>query len=644
VPLDPADTPGPIREHIRRFVHARPRGGLGYALLRAGASPGDAIASVPASSIRFNYLGSMRPAASVAAAFTLLGATTRRSPRASSSYAIEIDAQGSADGTSIDITWTYDARAFRAETIARLADRFEDALATLVGHGAADEHDGARRLASLPFAQVTERQLTRLLREHPALEDLYPLTPVQQGILFHCLYEPGSGVYIDQFSCDLLGPLDGAAFTAAWRAVIQKHPVLRTSITWEGLDRPHQAVHARVEPEITYEDGRELAPGAGVAAWLEADRSRGFELSRAPLLRVALFRTAPDRHTLACSWHHLILDGWSLRILLQDVARIYRALTTGASHIIDTFDRSPAPRFSEYVEWLSHRDEAAATDFWRTYLQGASLTSIRGPSAAGRPRIGDETDEASWPVGVELSARLASFARARCLTMSTVFEAAWALVVSQRAGAPDVVFGLTVSSRPASLPHADTAVGLYINTVPLRIRLTPSTLVTDWLDDLQKNVASLQLYAHSPLPVIQAGARLSGPVFDHLLAIENYPVHESGGAMGLTIGDIRSVERTNYSLTVAVVPGRDITLQAISQRRHLHSDDARAFLGELARAVDAIVCSPESTVDEIRVKLTRDRRAAVHAPGESALTASEADAASRALAGWRSSGLGTTTP
>ncbi|RMF35672.1 MAG: non-ribosomal peptide synthetase, partial [Chloroflexi bacterium] len=281
------------------------------------------------------------------------------------------------------------------------------------------------------------------------IEDIYPLSPMQQGMLFHSLYAPETGVYFEQSSWTLRGPLDVPAFERAWQQVMDRHPVLRTAFLWEGLEEPLQVVYRRVDLPLEKLDWRglpEAEQAERLAAFLQADRERGFNLAEPPLIRLTLIRTAEEAYQFVWSHHHSLMDGWSQPILVREVFTLYEALRRG-----QIISLPPARPYRDYIAWLQAQDRAKAEAFWREMLAGFTAPTpltVDVPPARSRPAEGQD-DYAMQRIllPAETRAALDALARKHQLTLNTLVQGAWALLLSRYSGEDDVVFGATVSGR-----------------------------------------------------------------------------------------------------------------------------------------------------------------------------------------------------
>ncbi len=438
------------------------------------------------------------------------------------------------------------------------------------------------------------------------LEDFYPLSPLQAGILFHSLYSPESGVYVEQLSCALVGPLDAAAFARAWERVIERHAVLRTAFVWKSQKLPLQAVRRAVALPLSREDWSEFAAGereARLAAFLADDRQRGFEPARAPLMRLALLRFAADEHRLVWTFHHLLLDGWSLSLVLSEVLRYYAAFAAGRDLAL------PAPRpYRDYIDWVERQDLTAAEAYFRRELAG-----FTEPTEVGVPRPGPSAEDAGeaggtaaarrrrdpedckLTLGCERHARLEELARRHRLTLNTLLQGAWAALLGRYAGerrsADDVVFGTTVSGRGIPLAGIESMVGLFINTLPVRVRLDPGAEVGAWLAELQEHHLARQVFETTPLPQIQGWSEVppGTPLAASLFVFENYPQPALPKDGSLALGEVSFRERTSFPLTAIAAPaGEDLELRLAWDAERYDAATAARLLAHWASLLAAL--------------------------------------------------------
>jgi surfactin family lipopeptide synthetase C len=426
--------------------------------------------------------------------------------------------------------------------------------------------------------------------------DFYPLSPMQQGMLFHSLYAPDSGVYVEQLSCALDGELDVRAFEHAWQRVVERHAILRTGFIGESLKEPVQLVYREVKVSVTQHDWRSLSPAeqsAQRAVFLQADRTRAFDLAAAPLMRLTLIRTAAQTHEFVWSYHHALLDGWSTPLLIQEVLAFYEAARRG-----DELRLPPARPYRDYIVWLRRQSLADAAAYWRRALKGFTAPTplvVDNPIEPASDH-GAKTHELETRVSAALTSALQALARQQHLTLSTIVQGAWALLLSRYSGEADVLFGATVAGRPVDLPEAETMIGLFINTLPVRVNVCENLSVIDWLTALQTQLVELRQYEYSPLVQIQSWSDVprGQPMFESLLVFENYPVaaalpQQEGS---LQLRNVQSVEQTNYPLNLVAGADQELLLRLLYDEQRFERATIARMLGHLTTILSAIATHP----------------------------------------------------
>ncbi|MEB3358886.1 MAG: condensation domain-containing protein, partial [Synechococcales bacterium] len=430
------------------------------------------------------------------------------------------------------------------------------------------------------------------------VQDIYELSPMQQGMLFHTLYAPQSGVYFEQRSGLLTGSLDIEAFKGAWQSVVERHAVLRTAFYWEVADKPLQVVYPHAELPWLEEDWQRLTEAEQAAKlndFLQGDRTQGFRLDQAPLMRCALFRLGPERHRFVWSHHHLLMDGWCNALLIKEVMTCYTARRQGQTVAL------PSPRpYRDYILWLQQQDQQAAKAYWHSILAGFTVPTPLGIHRSHTASIVSQAKhQDQWlTLPQTLTADLNAFTKQHHLTLNTLLQGAWALMLGRYGDTSDVMFGATVSGRPPSLPGAASMVGLFINTVPVRVSLPLEQPLLPWLYQIQESQRDRETYAFSPLTDIQSWSEVSPgtPLFESLLVFENYPTSLSDVLTdrnsGLAIEETRGFEQTNYPLALFVIPGEALTLRVNYACDRIPTRAAQRLLSHLETLLQGMVANP----------------------------------------------------
>ncbi|WP_461118798.1 amino acid adenylation domain-containing protein [Saccharothrix stipae] len=575
---------GTALKSVKEQLRAVPGRGIGYGALRHLARTAPACDP----RISFNYLGRFD-----ADQRDLELSADPRAPRPHL-----LDVVGQVRGDRLEFTFHYSEHNHDRDTISRLADGFAAALRGIVAH-CAEPGAGGRTPSDFPLADLTQAEVDRITGE-----DAYPLTPMQAGMVFHGLGD--KGVYFQQTTFVVDGVTDPAEFAAAWQRVVDRTPVLRSSVLWEGVRQPLQVVHEHVRVPFTFLDWSDLDDGARadrLRELLAEDRAEGIDLAAPPLMRVAIARLSPTSVQVLWTFHHVLLDGWSIFHVLSDV-------------LGEPAQRRP---FRDYVAWTAEQDEAEAEAHWRRVLAGFDSPT---PLPADRPA---EHGTSSQRLKVELtdeeSAGLYEFARRHRLTPSAIVQGAWALLLARSSGRRDVCFGATVSGRPAELPGVDAITGIFINTLPVRVQVDGAAPVADWLRALQDAQVESRRFEHVPLTDIQSWSEVERGtnLFDSVVVFENYPV-ELAADMGLR--ELSAVETTSFPLSATVYPAERLGV-LLGYEPAMFERAGVERLGErLRRLLVGLVADPDRPVadvpwlsdDEVRQVLSDWNGTAVDVP------------------------------
>ncbi|HGN0647044.1 TPA: non-ribosomal peptide synthase/polyketide synthase [Pseudomonas aeruginosa] len=597
--LTPAADLGESLKAIKEQLRGVPDKGVGYGLLRylAGEEAAARLAALPQPRITFNYLGRFDRQFDGAALLVPATESAGAAQDPCAPLANWLSIEGQVYGGELSLHWSFSREMFAEATVQRLVDDYARELHALIEHCCQEGNVGATP-SDFPLATLHQEQLDRLPLAR--IEDIYPLSPMQHGMLFHSLYEQASGDYLNQLRVDVHG-LDPARFRAAWQAALDSHDILRAGFLWQGdLEQPLQVIHKHLELPFAEHDwrGREALAEA-LDELAASERRRGFELEQAPLLRLVLVRMDEERYHLVYTHHHILLDGWSSAQLLGEVLARYtgeQAERTGG-------------RYRDYIAWLQAQDKRVSEAFWKEQLaELLEPTRLAQAVAAEREQVGSGQFQRSLPPA--RTARLKTFAQRHAVTLNTLVQAAWSLLLQRYTGQDTVVFGATVAGRPAELAGIERQIGLFINTLPVVATPQPGMRLTDWLQEVQARSLALREQEHTPLFEIQRWAGLGEALFDSLLVFENYPVAEAlekGSPGGVRFGPVSNHEQTNYPLTVALGVGDSLTLQ-YSYDRQAFSDAAVEQLDRhLLNLLEGFVDNAERTLVELSLLDAEER-------------------------------------
>lgn len=559
-----------VKEELRGI----PGRGLGYGVLRYLGSEEQrtALSHVAEPKIAFNYLGQIDGGDAEAVLFAMAAESAGPSRDALSPLRRWLSVNGTVRDGRLRLSFGFGRKRYRRETVKRLAALYEAALHELVEHCTG----GACGLtpSDVPLSGLAQAEIDGLALDWRDIEDIYPLSPMQQGMLFHAMHDGERGLYVNQVAAEIRG-LDTGKLRRAWQAASDRHAVLRTGFVWRDLSgAPQQVVYRRADVPFVEDDWRERIEGwdqtrldAALVDVSRQEQAAGFDLSRPPLQRVRLIRLGEDRHWLIWTHHHILLDGWSSARLIAEVMQ----------HNVE--GRLPAlqHRYRDYIAWLKGRDSDAPARFWRDATAGLDEPSFLSESLAERTEP-QSPDHGSLALELDpaLTGRLLEFAVRERITMNTLVQAAWAQLLRQHTGQRTVCFGVTVSGRPPELAGAEEMVGLFINTLPVIDGVSPQQAVGAWLRELQDRNLALREFGATPLYEIQRLAGRPGrPLFDSILVFENYPVDRAliGQNRQIQVGETRIVETSNYPLFASI--GVDERLRLVFNYQRKYFDEAR---------------------------------------------------------------------
>ncbi|WP_231640917.1 condensation domain-containing protein, partial [Nocardiopsis sp. NRRL B-16309] len=458
------------------------------------------------------------------------------------------------------------------------------------------------------------------------LADCYPQTPIQQGLWFQSQLSQGEGVYHVQLILRIDQELDTDAFHQAWAQVMHRHPILRTGFHTTLGNQALQLVWADIPVPLRTQDWRPHTTEEQqhrLDAYLRRDRAEGFDPRDVPQWRMMLARTADDGYQLIWSAHHAILDGWSISLILNEAVQWYDAFVQGR-HV----EKAPARPYRDYVSWLGRQDTDQAEQYWRDTLKGIEQAA---PLAVGaRPET-----QASGPVppgtvtvclSEDETARLQEFAQHHRLTLNTVLQGCWALLLSRYSGTDDVTFGTVVSGRPAEIEGIERTVGLFINTLPARVAVPERDRVLDWLHGLQEQAMRMRQFDYSPLSDIQrwSGLPADASLFETLFVFENYPVEKDASAV-LQFEMTRSEERVDYPLALVVVVQDRVEISAQYDPGRMNRESVERMLAHLTSVCAQMVREPEARLSKIAI-LTEEEQRQILQQGSSTATEPADDA------------------
>ncbi|MER7771803.1 amino acid adenylation domain-containing protein [Kitasatospora sp. NPDC096140] len=592
--------------NVKEQLAAVPGKGLGFGLLRhLNPRTAPALAALGTPDIGFNYLGRSLTTRGRGAWTPVRdggGLAGHADPGAPFAHALEINAlvhEDGDDGPRLSAEWSWPQDLLTEAEVRDLADTWTTALRALAGH-ARRPGAGGHTPSDFPLARLDQQDVDEIEAACPDVEDVLPLTPLQEGLAFHAAYDDHApDVYHVQIALDLEGAIDPRRLREAAEDLLRRHPVLRSCVRHRASGGLVQVVRTEAPLPWRYLDLGGLDPEQQeerARAEVREDLVSRFDLAEAPLLRLTLLRLGEGRHTLAVTNHHIVLDGWSMPLLLQELFAAYGTRGAGTPP-------RPVGTWRGYLDWRAGQDRPAAEQAWRTALDGLDAPTRLAPQGDAHASVQPASRSVRLPE--PLTAALTGRARAHGVTLNTVVQAAWGLLLSRLTGSEDVVFGTTVSGRPPELPGTETMIGCFINTVPVRVRLRPEERIGALLARLQDEQSRLAAHQHLGIADIRRLTGIDGELFDTISVFENYPLDPdalNGGARagGPRVAAVRTHNDVHYPLALIATPGPSLDLQFTYRPDLFSADDVERVVRRYTRLLETIAgADPDTRADRI---------------------------------------------
>ena len=602
-----------IKEDLRRV----PDKGIGYGVLKyikgsenlAGKDPWDIV---------FNYLGQVDNVVRESKWFAGAGESSGAALSPEYEARDKLSLTGIVSAGELTLGWTYSKKYYEEETIDKLGAEFIKNLRDIIAHVAELDKQGKRIYTPSDYGlteEVSYEELDRFLdQDHKGskrkeqIDGLYRLSGLQQGMLFHGLYDGGAGGYIEQLACDLVD-VDLQVLSRSWEEVLRNHSILRSAFYYNEFSVPVQVVYRKVELPVEVLDYSEMSKekqDQAIKEYETLDRSKGFDFRAAPLMRFGLIKLSGNRYRMLWTSHHILFDGWSLPILMEEFLSSYEELVNGRP-----VKEKPEDRYEDFIRYIERVDKEEEEQYWRDYMKGVEDSTLL-------PFIGSTTERTKG-VGVyktvnlhldqELTGKVQSYVQQHHLTINTLMQAVWSYLLHRYTGSPDVVYGVIVSGRPDDLAGVESRVGMYINTLPLHSHLDlnneegKKTEISAWLKDMQATQVSSRSYQHTPLQDIQSWTGVQGDLFDSLLIFENYPVSEKIAEKKWSIGieNMQVKEQTNYPLVVLINSSDKIGIQFGYNSAILGDDYVERISGHYEHVLLQVISNEITSAENIKL-------------------------------------------
>jgi amino acid adenylation domain-containing protein len=493
------------------------------------------------------------------------------------------------------------------------AERWAEVLEQRLAILAADAEQAIPGAHAFPLCRAAGHELSALGTnfDWAGIDDLLPLSPMQEGMLLHTLLRPNSGIYLMQQRYRWDGELDRSAIEYAWAQQLARHPMLRTGFWWQDGKAALQCVYHDTDPAFAWYDWRHLDEASRqrqLDAVLDAECRQGFDMRRPPLTFLRVFQVADREFLIVRSFHHILTDAWCFGLLMADLFAHYQARVLG-----QPVARPLLPSFSNYVHWLQCQDTSITEQFWTRELAGFSAPT---PLVVDRPATTEQAVETVANLDVTLSIADTRALTALCqqhqLTPNTWIQGAWALLLSRYSGSDDVLFGVTVSGRPTDLPGVEDIVGLFINSLPLRVKVDDEQAVVPWLQALFAHNVELRAYEHAPLVDIQRWSEIEHgrSLFDSLVVFENAPFDAglSDRQVDFNVDIYEDRVHTNYPMTVVLYPGDRLGIRLTYDAARFDTETVQRMLGHLRQLLTQMVARPDAPLASLSLLTPEERQ------------------------------------
>jgi len=617
---DAQDLPSVIR-NVKETLRSVPNNGIDYLLVR-----NETPQLYKPAQLFFNYLGQWDT--DLRSSSWQVSAEPKGdslSPEEKVEYDWELI--GMVAGGQLEMTLTYNSAQYDEETVGHLMTAYQCNLSAMIRYCA--NYGRTERTASDLTCKTVPAALLDGLQQQYELEDIYPLSPMQESILFDFAMDPQSDSFFQQVSHTWKGALDIAAVEKSLDRLVARHSILRSIFIGKDLDRPVQVVIGRRKPVFTFTDMRQkcqLNPREEVLqALITEEKSRKFDLGADVMIRLSVYQTGEAEFELLWSYHHILMDGWCIGLIIQDFRTIYSAHKKGLEPVLP-----PVKPYSRYISWLEDRDADASRAYWKDYLSAyENLATLPKKdqsviAAADSPSIAplEATSGISLVVGKEETLRLHEICRENGVTISTLLQTVWGILLSKYNRTRDVVFGSVVSGRPTELEGVENMVGLFINTIPVRVRYSPSDTVATLLRTVQLEALESQRFQYTPLSEVQSLTTAGRGLLDHLLVFENYPVAESIGSGDasdqFSFANVKIFEQPDYDFYITITPLEEINIHIGYKTAKYDDAIIRSVVTHLQRLIGHIIGSAAKCIDEMDMITEEEKTQILHAFNDTA--------------------------
>ncbi|EJQ37641.1 amino acid adenylation domain-containing protein [Bacillus cereus BAG5X1-1] len=596
-----------VKEALRKI----PNKGIGYGILKHLVEDQDLL-NAEQPPILFNYLGQMDEDFNNTV-FSSSWMSPGESIGKNHMRENPIDINAVVLDGRLMIDTTYNTKAYKEDVVTEFIEAYKEALRAVINHCVSKE-----RAEKTPFdygdKELSFQQLDDIKAKYNGfeIEKIYPLANMQQGMLFHALEDKQSSAYFEQIVIECQGSIDVKLFEETLNEIMNRHEILRTSIEYTITEEPRSVILKDRKIGFKYQDIRHQRidqQKESIEIYIERDREKGFDFSQDSLIRLKLIQTAEEAYTIIWSNHHILFDGWSRGIILGELFHIYENKLAGKNHHLE----EPRP-YSDYIRWLGEQTEDEGVQYWKHYLEGyqeqAKIPSFKRDSNVN----GDRKREKVIEFSNELTMKMNDLANRNHVTLNTVLQSTWGILLATYNQTDDIVFGSVVSGRDAKVDGIEKMVGLFINTVPTRIRVDAKQSFRSILKNVQEQAIESQAYHNITLSSIQSLSELKRDLIDHVMIFENYAIDEhvlqrEENGMNLVVDDSKGHAQTNYGLTIIAAPGEQFVLKLIYDENLYPEEFIQNIMSHLTNVIMQVVRNEDQKVKELKILSEEEKHA-----------------------------------
>ncbi|CAJ1314008.1 non-ribosomal peptide synthetase [Paenibacillus nuruki] len=607
-----------VKENLREI----PAKGIGYGLLRYQNNKIHSFLQIQPE-ISFNYLGQFdQDLESNEWQLSNYSMGNTQDPTSPVDYVLDIN--GMIIDNSLSLTITYNANQYRSETINQLVHILQDSLRAILKH-CLEQRYTQLTPSDVQVKGISTQDLKELSQRTCHLgiiQNVYTLTPMQKGMLFHYLLDGNEGAYFEQAAFDFEGDFNAELFGQSLNKLVARHDILRTHFYNDIGIEPLQVVFEKRQVEINYEDIRgmdNLQCNLYLETVATSDKRRGFDFEKDLLLRMSIIRTKDQTFRILWSFHHIIMDGWCIPLITREVFENYFALVEGKE-----FNPTNTPAYSQYIEWIEKQDKEEAASYWTNYLSDYNEQTLLPQCSITNQRQEYNAQKFEYVLSEEFTLKLENVAREAKVTMNILIQSIWGIVLQRYNNSHDVVYGTVVSGRPAEISGIEKMIGLFINTIPVRVNNDTNISFSTLMKMQQDQYLSAQPYSTYPLFEIQAQTTQKQDLISHILVFENYPIEKEIEQLSeknkqFKIHDVELLEQSNYDFNLLVLPGKQLKF-IIQYNDQVYKDsDIQRIQGHIVHLLEQVIVNANIPINNLELITAIEQKQLIDA-GQSNIT------------------------